>query len=510
MGNKSLTKLGIKGALWKTSGSLLRILVQFLMLAVLARLISPVDFGYMALIMIMVGFTDLFSKMGIGGALIQLDNVSDSHIRTGFMLSLLFGLALGAIFYFITPFIAVFFNMVEIIDGLHFFAFLFPLKSLNSVSIALLNRDLKFAITEKISLTSFTFGYALVSIIFAILDYGYWSLLYGQLAMIVVSSCYSWRYFFPKFSLKWKKREVNELLFFGSGFTFNTTLGYFSDTIDNLIVSKFLGAQALGIYSKAYQLYAIPAGIFGGVYDSIMFPILAKKKNDRSKLRDFYFFSISLCLLFLMPLAILIAMNSELIIKVVLGPGWEEAILILQILILSLPFRFGYRINRSFLKSLGLVYKGVVYEIVFFISTAALCILGVKFMDLPGLAVGVLFSSILFFIIVFFYISKLLGMIKSLNQALFRDFFMFNLPIIIILFGVLYYYKLPFWLMLVISIFLALIFAIVLFRKKSVLLTSSNMSLYKQVISNMPKPMKKGIGIVESNLQRVLSKIIDI
>ena len=188
MKNNSLTKKGIKGAVWRTSGSLMKILAQFLMLAVLARLLSPEDFGYVAFIMILVGFTDLFSRMGIGGALIQLDNISNHQIKTGYTLSLLFGLVLGVIFYFVTPFIAQFFNMKEIISGLHFFAFLFPLKSLNSISIALLNRDLRFDVSEKISLSSFIFGYALISIIFALLNYGYWSLLYGQLAMLIVSS----------------------------------------------------------------------------------------------------------------------------------------------------------------------------------------------------------------------------------------------------------------------------------------------------------------------------------
>lgn len=507
MNNKSLTKQGIVGAVWKTSGSLLKILAQFLMLAVLARLISPVDFGYVAFIMIMVGFTDLFSKMGIGGALIQLDNITDGQIKTGFTLSLIFGLVLSVSFYFVTPYLAVFFNMEEITDGLHFFAFLFPLKSLNSVSVALLNRDLRFDVTEKINLSSFIFGYALVSIIFALLDYGYWSLLYGQLAMIVVSCIYSWVYHFPKFTFIWIKSEVKELLFFGSGFTFNTTLGYFSDTVDNLVVSKFIGAQALGIYSKAYQLYAIPAGIFGGVYDSVMFPILAKRKNDQEKLRDFYFFSVSLCLLFLMPMGVLIALNAELIIKTVLGPGWEEAILILQILILSLPFRFGYRINRSFLKSMGLVYKGVVFEIIFFLSTAIFSFVGVKLYELPGLAIGVLSSSILFFIIVFVYLSKLLKMLGKLNRALFRDLLFFNMPILISCWGMSYYFDLPIWALLGISILLVPVFFFILFRKGSIVLTNGNVVLYNQVVSNMPKPAQKMLNKIQNKVERVIGKL---
>lgn len=507
MSKKSLTKEGIKGAVWRTSGSLLKILAQFVMLAVLARLISPVDFGYVAFIMILVGFTDLFSKMGIGGALIQMDGISDRQVRMGYTLSLFFGLILAVSFYFVTPYLAIFFNMEEIIDGLHFFAFMFPLKSLNSVSVALLNRDLRFDVAEKITLSSFVFGYALVSIIFAFFDYGYWALLYGQLAMLVVSCVYASIYHFPKFTFKWVKSEVNELLFFGSGFTFNTTLGYFSDTIDNLVVSKFIGAQALGIYSKAYQLYAIPAGIFGGVYDSVMFPILAKRKSDGAKLRDFYFFSISLCLLFLMPMGVVIALNAELIIKIVLGPGWEDAILILQILILSLPFRFGYRINRSFLKSLGLVYKGVVYEVIFFLSTAIFSVVGVKLYGLPGLAIGVLSSSILFFMIVYVYLSRLLKMFRKLNLALFKDLIVFNIPILAVCWAVSYYFDLPIWALLLISVVLLPVFLLILFRKQSMVLTEGNKILYNQVVSNLPKPAAKILGKVQRKIESIIGKL---
>jgi PST family polysaccharide transporter len=177
--NKSLTKKGIVGAFWQTSSTLLRILTQFIMLGVLARLISQTDFGYIAFIMILVGFTDLFSRMGIGGAIVQLDNVTKSHIKTGFSLSIIFGTFIGAVFYFLTPFIASFFKMEEIIDGLHFYAFLFPIRSLNGVSHSLLRRELKYALIEKINLFSFVFGYALFSIILAFLDFGYWSLLYS-------------------------------------------------------------------------------------------------------------------------------------------------------------------------------------------------------------------------------------------------------------------------------------------------------------------------------------------
>lgn len=504
--NDSLTKKGIIGAFWQTSASLIRILFQFLLLAILSRLISQTDFGYIAFIMIMVGFTDLFSRMGIGGALIQMDILSINQVRTGFTLSLLFGVILGLLFYFLTPNIASFFNMNEIIDGLHFFSFLFPIRALNSVSNSLLTRDLKYALVEKIHLFSFIFGYSFVAIILAYLDFGYWSLLYGQLAMVLLTSILSWFYNFPKFSLNLVKEDINQLLFFGSGHTINIFLGYFSDTIDNLMVSKFIGPQALGIYSKAYQLYSIPASLLGSVYNNVMFPILSKRKNNLKKLRDFYFFSISLNILILTPIGILIFFNSELIVRIILGPGWEGSIIILQILILSLPFRFGFRVNRSLLTSMGLVYKVSSFEFIFVICISTLCFLGFYIFGLPGVAFGVLLSSIVFFLVAFVYINKLLKVSNRLNRKMFYNFVSFNGPILIFCIVILKIFKPSIWILLGISILLIPIVIYLLFyNKKSVILTENNMILTNQIFLNLPIKIQITIKMIQLKFIKIIS-----
>lgn len=501
--NKSLTKKGIVGAFWQTSSTLIRILTQFIMLGVLARLISQTDFGYIAFIMILVGFTDLFSKMGIGGALVQHENITKSHIKIGFTLSLIFGTFIGVVFYFLTPFIASFFHMEEITDGLHFYAFLFPIRALNSVSLSLLSKDLKYALLEKINLLSFVFGYALVAIILAFLDFGYWALLYGQLAMLIIYTIFSWYHHFPKFAFKWEKEEVNQLLSFGSGYTINTILGYFSDTVDNLLISKFIGAKALGIYSKAYQLYVLPSGILGGVYNQVMFPILSKRKNDLNKLTDFYFFSISLNILFLSPIAIIAFINSELIILTILGPGWEEAILILQILILSLPARFGYRINRSFFDAMGMVYKSTIFEIIFFASVLSMCVLGFYLWKLPGVALGVLLASNVFFYSALIYLSKLLKVPYLLNKKLFFNTILYNFPIFIASVLVIFYFDPSYWVLLGISLLLLIpLFLLILFyNKKSVIFAPSNKALMNQIINNLPVKIKLKLNKIITRLK---------
>ena len=121
----------------------------------------------------------------------------------------------------------------------------------------------------------------------------------------------------------------------------------------------------LGFYSKAFQLYSIPASFFGTIFDKVLFPILSQKQNDIKKLSSFYTFSTTFCFGLLVPISVLILINAEFIIDAFLGGQWGSAVLPLQLLILGLAFRFGTRINKSYLKSLGIVYRGAYYQLIF-------------------------------------------------------------------------------------------------------------------------------------------------
>ncbi|MFT4610843.1 MAG: O-antigen/teichoic acid export membrane protein [Glaciecola sp.] len=490
--NISKTKSGIKGFTWMFFGNLFNKFSHILIIGILARLLTPQDFGILGIILIFVSFSDIFTQMGIGTAIVQKEDITKSHISLGYSLSVLIGVFVGIIFYFLAPYIGRFFNLEDLEGPIRFFSFFFPIKSMNSVSYALLQRDLKFDAWVKSSSISYFFGYGLTSITFALLGYGYWSLIYGQLAIMTVNTLVLMFYVTPTFSLIHSKKTYKDLLFFGSGFALDTYINFFADNIDNLIIGKVLGTSSLGLYSRAFQLFAIPASFFGSIYDKVLFPILSSTQSNKEKISSFYIFSISFCLLILIPLSLILLFNAELIITILLGSSWLEVKLPFQILVVGLFTRFGTKINKSFLKSLGLVYQGIYYQTIYALMMVAFCFIGVKYYGIVGAAAGVVLTNILNYIQVSFRILKVTNYTFLYFLKLHLSAFFNYSPIILLIVGafLLDYNDNIIAVLLTLFIILPLLI-IPIINKSSFFYESTNIKMLKQVINNSPSVVRR-------------------
>lgn len=482
----STSKKGMLGVLWTSSGSIVYMLLQFVVLGILARILSPEEFGIVALVLVLVNFTQLFIDMGIASAIVQMQNITKEHISQGYALSILIGVLLGIIFYFSGPWLGQFFNISDLDEPIRFFALFLPFNSINAMSHAMLYRKLNYSVIVKCDVLSYLFGMGLTSIILAYLGFGYWSLIYGHFATTIILTISMLIIEKPYFSFRFSKVVSKDLLFFGSGHTLSTTFNYFAENMDNLVVGKYLSQTALGIYSKAFQLFATPASFFGGVYDKVLFPILSKKNNDKALLGKFYIFSNSVCFGVLIPMSFAIYVNAELIIRTILGDQWDEAILILQILVLGLAFRFGTRINKSYLKSMGLVYTGASFQFIFAIMMLISTYIGSKINGLIGVAVGVFITTIINYLIVVFKLYSVIKFdIKQFSGTILKSLLVF-IPLFLLA-----YFSFEFldsmYLQLLISVIVyAPIALYFLFSKKGVLFNSHNNEMLSIVLNALP------------------------
>lgn len=495
--NKSLTKKGIQGFIWNFSGSVIQIVLQLLVIGILSRLLTPRDFGVVAVIMIVVSFTKIFSTMGIASALIQLPVITKNHISLAYSLASILGVLLGIIYYYFSPMVADFFSIQEELIAIQFFALFFPLVSFESVGGSLLSRKLRFDLSVKINLISYLIGAGTVSITMASFDFGYWSLIWGQFITIWVKICLTIYYETPKFSIRANKQIFKDLFFFGSGHTLGTIFNFFGEKADNIIVGRTLGTSMLGFYSKAFQLFTIPASFFGGIFDKILFPILSQKQNNIKKLSSFYTFSTTLCFGLLVPISVIILINAELIIDSFLGNQWNSAVLPLQLLILGLAFRFGTRINKSYLKSMGIVYRGAYYQLIFAILMFVCTFIGSSLYSLPGVAAGVLTATIANYVQIAFRLHKVLdfsgvALLKKLSKNI-----AFHL-IFVIITMLLYYLDLKskwFHFGLTMIIYCPILFYY--FKsKKNIIFTPDNLPMFVLVASSLPKKIKDSLNRV--------------
>jgi PST family polysaccharide transporter len=488
------TKSGLSGILWNSSGSIIQMISQFLVIAVLSRLLTPREFGVVGVILILFNFSKIFTDLGIASAIIQIKHLTKKHISLGYSYSIILGSLVGLLFYAFAPFVASFFNLVEADKAIRFFSLFFPIYSFNGVTISLLHRNLKFATVVKCNLISYIFGTGLISIVLAYYGWSYWALVIGQFSGLIISTLLLVIFLPPFFSLKYDKTVSRDLLVFGSGHTLGTIFNYFAENMDNIITGRMLSTVALGNYSKAFQLFSIPTGFFGGVFDKVFFPLLSKNQDKKDSLSRFYLLSTSLCFGILLPISILIFINADLIVKLLLGEQWDVVPEILRILIIGMAFRFGTRINKSYLKSLGLVFKGAYYQLIFASLMLLFCLIGSYYYGLSGVAYGVFLATT----INYFQMTRKVYFILDFSKTDFIKIhwktYLCNLPFV--LFSLFLYSQgihniwIHFGLTILVYIPMMILF---LFNKKYVFLNPSNAQILKQIFRALPKSLQHNL-----------------
>lgn len=391
--NESLTSKTFRGMFWMLSGKGSQAILQFIVMIVLARLLSPSDFGIVNAATVVITFTTVFSMVGVGPALIQRPELSKSHIRTGFTLTILLSILFTTLLYFGSNIIASFFHMDKLHIVLKAMSVIFLLKGLSIVSESLIQRQLKFRAFASIEVISYTvYGFVGVSCAFMGLDY--WSLVYAQISQNLIKTILliSLERHNMKPQLHWE--SAKELLFFGGGFTIARLSNQFALQADNLVVGRWLGSSALGLYGRAYQLMIMPTNLFGQVMDKVLFPAMARIQNKQNQLSKSYRVGITAVAFFTIPVGILMCLLSKEIVLILFGEKWLNLTPALQVLSLGLVFRTGYKISDSLARATGSVYQRAWRQIIYAIAVFTGAWIG-HFAGIFGVSLGVLGAIIL-------------------------------------------------------------------------------------------------------------------
>ena len=360
--NTNRTTQGITGRtldalFWMFAGSGVQAVLQWLVLVVLARLLAPADFGLVSAALVVVGLSENLARLGVGPAVVQLPHIETRHLRTGFTLSVLFGLLLAGLIWLLSPGIAGFFRMKELTPILRALGLVFPFSGASVMAESLLQRELQFRRLAGIQVVSYAVGYSVVGIGLAQLGFGAWALVGANLAqrivksaiLLIVQPC-------PKLP-QIERGAFKELMYFGGGFTLARISGDVAIQGDNLIVGRWLGAEALGLYDRAYQLMLLPATLLGQVLDSVLFPAMAKVQHEPERLATAYRRGVALIALLVLPMSAAIFVLAPELIHVLLGPAWKDAIVPFQILTVGMLFRTSYKMSDSLARATGAVYR---------------------------------------------------------------------------------------------------------------------------------------------------------
>lgn len=385
----NLLKRSVQGLAWEYLNVFTLAFLQLGVTTILARLLSPEDYGLLGIALIFSGIVTLLSQFGVGPAIIQRQVLSSEVVRTSFTLAMMFGLVITLITWFASPLIAEYFRAPMVRDILRAISLSFIVASFGTVSEALLTRELRFRKQMWIDVTSYFLGYGVTGIVLAFQGYQVWALVGAILAQNFIKAVLMFISVRHSIIPLIGKNEVKEILRYGSGITLATVFNYFATQADYFVVGRVLGTVLLGIYSRSYHLMMLPATYIGQAIQKVSFPAMSKMQNELERLLKAYFMSATVIGLVMMPLSAYFFIAAPEIVSLILGPKWLEVIPPFRILSMGIFFRTAYKIDHSLTRALGAVYRRSVVDGIYAGLIFVASLIGVQW-GIVGVSLGVL------------------------------------------------------------------------------------------------------------------------
>ncbi len=337
-GAANLSSQTVRGLKWTYTATVVNGLLQVGMTAVMSRLLTPHAFGLVAMAGVFLRFGTYFAQMGVGSAIIQKKTISEDEIRVAFSWSVSLGLLFSLLCFAAAPLSNLIFRDPELVPVVQVLGCSFCIMGFSTTATGLLRRDMRFRETSIIDITSYICGYALVGVACALNGMGVWSLIAATLTqslVVAVMSLFMVRHpVRPLFS----RKLAHDLYGFGSRVSAVSFLEFLSSNLDTLTIGRFLGANALGLYNRAFMLVNLPMQYFATSFSRVLFPGFSRIQDDKRRLQQVYLTSILALSGFLLPISLGMAVAARPIVLTILGPQWGEAIPILQLLAVAAPF----------------------------------------------------------------------------------------------------------------------------------------------------------------------------
>jgi O-antigen/teichoic acid export membrane protein len=371
----SLRDRTLRGLGWSGLSQVLRQGLQIGISILLARLVAPSDFGALAMVMVFAGFAASFSDLGLGAALVQKQDAQPRHAATVFCLHLAVGIVLALLLAGTAPLIAGFYHNPRLTALCRGIAPVFVLNAFSGVPMAQLQKAMAFRQIARIE-TSAMLAAGVTAAFLALNGWGVWSLVIQALLAAAITAILSSLQSRWHLSLAFDISAWRELRRFSSALTGYNFINYWIRNLDNLIVGKFIGPVALGLYSRAYSLMLYPIIQVSGTVSRVMFSAMASIQEQTGRLREIYLRAARLIALVTFPIMAGMSVLADLFVVTVFGPAWADAAGVLRILAAvgllqsvgtTLGWIYTARGRTDIMLRFGLV-AGIVYAVSFLVG----------------------------------------------------------------------------------------------------------------------------------------------
>lgn len=332
--NSNISQQAVYGSIINIADYGFKVVMQLLSTVVLARLLSPDDFGLISISMVILNFVAIFKDAGLSMATIQKKDINQEVITSLFWINLTISFVLGIIVAISAPIVSLIYERTELIGIVLLMSLTFFINGIVIQHVALIRRKMMFlslSVANVISqLTSF-----LVSVILALNGFRYWSLVLGTVSSTIVFTLLI-LLFCPWFPKRYKKHNDSiEYLKTGgyvSGFNF---LNYFSRNIDLMLIGKRFGAESVGLYSKAYQIVLFPLVSIREPITAVALPTLSRVRENVLLYKQYYRYFTSIISIISMPLMVFIYLTAYELIYFLFGEDWMSMLGVFKILAIA-------------------------------------------------------------------------------------------------------------------------------------------------------------------------------
>lgn len=407
-----------KGLYWSFFNQFANYGMQFCVGIVMARLLSPSDYGITALPAVFMAIAGIFQDSGMTGALIRKEKIEEKDYSTLFIYSIAMGIFMYAILFFSSPLIAEYFNTPVLTSLIRVTALTFLWGPIGTVQYVILKRKLDFKTPTKISIATRVFS-AIVGITMAYMGYGLWALvisgvLSSLLSLIIMVFVVKW---YPKTGFS--KESFNYLWNYGNKLMASALLDTAYNNITPVFVAKHYSPADLGVYNRAQGYAAMPSRNITGVIQNVTFPVLSKMQNDNESLARNYRRMLRVTAFIVFPMMLMLSALARPLVITLITAKWESCIILLQIICFSMMWYPIHAINLNLLQVKGRTDLFLRLEIIKKIIGLAILVITLP-QGLITFCIGNILSSMISLIINTYYTGKLInvGYFKQMGDLL--------------------------------------------------------------------------------------------
>ncbi len=320
------------------SGNLLATAVQFITTIILARLLTPSDFGVMAMVMGVIGVGHVLRNMGLTVATVRYPDITPEQVSVLFWINLALGFGLTLLAILAAPWIGSLYGderlpLVALVLAVNFVLGAFP-----GHHRALLNRNMRFAELARIHVLS-TLASASLTLMLAYHGFGYWAIVAASVLQAGTTAVLSWS--LCPWRPGWPRRGTGarSLIKFGGYVLAFGVLSFAAKNVHNMALGRVEGASAVGLFNRALQLTVLLTGMITGALGTVAIATLSRLAHEPEEYRQHFRAIASRIAVLSAPLAVLMFVEAELIIPVLFGPQWSASVELLRILSLSIAIK---------------------------------------------------------------------------------------------------------------------------------------------------------------------------